>query len=207
MKTILSTVFIGTLLVFSLNKVNAQDGSTLGVTSYEIGIPLSSFSNNYVNKVSFNGGNIEARTFLSDNISVGASFSWQKYYAKQPRQTYQIDGGAITATQYHWLRQIPLKVTAHYYLGKNGSKLRPYLGVGTGLVSIVQETTISDYTFRSSKWSYILAPEIGALISFREYSSSGLILGAKYNYTTYSEDNVADLQNVSFHAGLYFFFD
>jgi outer membrane protein W len=196
--------FLTALIIFdcSLN-AKAQEDVAYAVVSYQNALPVGSFKK-YIDAYSYNGANIELNYFVTDNISLGASFSWQKYYQKIPSSTYQIPGGAITATQYHWLRQIPLKLQAHYFVGTPDKLFRPYVALGLGAVSTVQETTIADYVIRTSVWNFISTPEIGLTYKSDPESSWGGITGVKYDFTGYNENNIGNLQALLFHLGVYF---
>jgi outer membrane protein W len=204
MKHIYLTLIALLSLVYS-HKAKAQEEITYGIISYQNALLVGDYSN-FINTYSYNGANFELNYFLTDRFSAGVSFAFQKYYQELPRQTYQLPSGdgAVTANLYRWLRQIPLKVNAHYYLGAPERLFRPYVALGAGALSVVQETTISDYVIKDSKWSYIVTPEIGFEFKADEFATWGLISGVKYDFTGYHQNNAGNLQAVLFHAGVYF---
>jgi hypothetical protein len=78
----------------------------------------------YISSSSFRGWGIEGRTFLTDNISVGGSFSWEVFdqiYRDLPPTDLAAVADNVTSSisgvQYRFINTLPIMANAHYYLG------------------------------------------------------------------------------------------
>lgn len=143
----------------------------------------------YISSSSFRGWGVDGRTFLTDNISVGGSFSWevfdQIYRDLPPRQLTDVAdnvSGSITGVEYRFINTLPIMANAHYYLGQDGA-LRPYFGLGLGTAYTEQRTDIGLISITAKGWGFALQPEVGVMIPFG-LTGVGANVSAKFRYTT-----------------------
>jgi outer membrane protein W len=193
------------IIILALAAVSgtAAVAQNVWTVNYEIGLPLGSMSD-YVSKTSFRGFSINGNTYVSDNISVGGSMSWSAYYEKYPRDTYQLPEGAITSTVWAKMYIMPLLVNIRYNFMPEGT-VRPYVGLGTGVYYIQQETEVGLYTDQRNNWRFGLVPEAGLYYPFG-LSDFGLHARVGYNQVFYHVDPIgSSLGNLTFSIGIALF--
>ena len=163
----------------------------------------------YIGDPSFRGWGIDGRGFLTQNISVGGSFSWeifdQIYRNLPPTQLTDVTdnvNGSISGVQYRFINTLPILVNAHYYLGSNGA-MRPYFGLGIGTAYFEQRTDIGLISITADGWGFALQPEVGVMIPFG-LSGSGINIAGKFRYTTQSGDTTIPMSFFSLAVGFAF---
>lgn len=149
----------------------------------------------YIGDPSFRGWGIDGRGFLTQNISVGGSFSWeifdQIYRNLPPTQLTDVTdnvNGSISGVQYRFINTLPILVNSHFYLGSNGA-MRPYFGLGIGTAYVEQRTDIGLISIQSNGWGFAVQPEVGVMIPFG-LSGSGISVAGKFRYTTKTSDTI-----------------
>lgn len=177
MKNIKKIVVLLTVIVVSSLTVNAQD--LIGI-SYSMTVPTTGI-NNYISKTSFQGGNVEYRHFLNDNLSVGGYFGLHYFEEALGEQTYSNEAGAISGQEFRDVNVLNTMATAHYYLGQLGG-IRPYAGVGIGAAGNYINDQIGGISISDQYWGFAIAPEVGVIVPM---GNSGLsfLSNVKYNYT------------------------
>lgn len=162
-------------------------GQGMFAVTYDIGLPVGSTSD-FISKPSFRGFGIEARGFIYDNLSYGASFNWTVLYEEFPAQEWNVEGDTRTAygRQFRYINSYPIMATMHYYFGE-WDETRFYAGAGIGPQKIDQRTEVGLYSANDNKWRFGLAPEIGVLIPINFNSS--LNLAVKYQYAVKAGDS------------------
>jgi outer membrane protein W len=163
----------------------------------------------YIADASFRGWGADGRAFLTQNISVGGSFSWevfdQIYRDLPPRQLTDVTGnvnGSITGVEYRFLNTLPIMANAHYYLGTDGS-IRPYFGLGLGTAYTEQRTDIGLISITAKGWGFAVQPEIGAMIPFG-LSGGGVNVAGKFRYTTKAGDTTIPVSFFTLAIGFAF---
>jgi len=157
------SAFIFTLLLIGIStKSSAQKYSRLLSIGYTGGYPIGGI-NNFITNKNFDGLTIDGRYFVKDNISIGFATGWSSFKNQLPRQIYQTENGEISATQTRYLRNIPLLVSAHYYFGKEGAKVIPYVGGGLGAFLTTYEKWYGTVPNAPTQWSFGIRPEAGIM--------------------------------------------
>jgi len=144
--------------------------------TYNMAAPLGN-TNDFISKFSPRGFGFEAGAWVSNDISLGFNFSWQGFYEEVPFQTYQVEGGAISAKSWKYSNVYPLMAVAKYYFG-GGSDVEFAGGLGMGTNIIRQNTDFGIWTIEEKHWHFALAPEIDMIYWFNP--ESGLTLNFKY---------------------------
>ena len=203
MKTIISIIFS----LFLSAQIFAQDDH-FGI-SWDITIPMGETAD-YVGETSWLGFTMQWRKFMTDNVSVGFSFSWNVLHQRSfETQSFKVtvDGfereitGDLSGEQFRYLNSFPILVRGHYYLGDPyDSKIRPYAGAGIGMTPIQQRTEIGVVAITDTNWHFTLAPEIGLLIPLDQLS---LFAAANYNYA-FKVNNTIDHSFITINIGLMF---
>jgi len=147
--------------------------------SWNIGIPTGQMSS-YMNKTSYGGIGLEFGRYVDDNVSVGASFSWN-VWSNLTGEIINLKNGAVSGTQIRYYNAFPMLLNAHYYLSESKhDPFKPYIGLNAGFYYILQRMDIGAYSLQNDNWHFGLAPEAGFLleVSNRTY----LTATARYNY-------------------------
>jgi outer membrane protein W len=162
----------------------------------------------YIADPSFRGWGVDGRAFLTQNVSVGGSFSWevfdQIYRELDPTPisfTDDIDGH-ISGVQYRFVNTLPIMVNAHYYLGSNGA-VRPYAGLGIGTAYTEQRTDIGFISILGKGWGFAVQPEIGVMIPFG-LTGVGANVAGKFRYTTKGGDTTIPISFFTLAIGIGF---
>jgi opacity protein-like surface antigen len=144
---------------------------------------------------SFRGWGVDGRGFITQDVSVGGSFSWEVFnqiyrdLPPQPVATGQDNvAGLISGVQYRYLNTLPILANAHYYLGSDG-EMRPYFGIGIGTSYIEQKTEIGLVSITENGWGFAVQPEIGLMIPFG-LTGFGANLSGRFRYTTKTSETI-----------------
>lgn len=189
MKKILN---IAALLLISLsisNHSQAQKAGELNLdVNYQAGFPLGNYKNNMMDKSSWNGFNGDLLYSISDKWSAGLGISYQDYYQKNNRATYNLGGGTTeSAVLSNSIQITPVLAKAKFFpLGGSNAVVQPYIdgGVGIGVVNFDQYTGMYNTSSRTSG-RFMAAGGIGLFIPFGRLTSWGANVGANYNYINY----------------------
>lgn len=189
-------------LVSTAASALAQEGS-IGAVTYDVAIPVGSFSSNHINDVSFRGIHFSGRWFLlKKQLSFGAEFGWNTFHDELDRGTYDIPNGAVTATLYRYTEVFSLWPTVHYYPLTEGL-VRPFVGTGMGISSVRHETLASNLIVSEQNWAFALKPEVGTLIFFGEQAFTGAIVSAHYTLNTTGFNDFDITAYLGFEVGLF----
>jgi outer membrane protein W len=184
------------IAVFFMSGLSLSAQSLWNIT-YDMSVPLGD-TKEIVDKVSFRGVGIDGRGFISKNVSVGGSFSWNTFYNSEENQTITEDNITITGNHYNYGNYVPLMVTSHYYFGEDGG-VRTYVGAGAG--TIWKEETIyvgSIQALFDNNWQFGFMPEVGIYIPVA--TSSLFFINAKYTYGV-STKNLNATSYINFGVG------
>jgi hypothetical protein len=182
---------------------------TVFLLNWEIAGPIGGFSN-YISDTSLRGISFEARSFIRDHLSLGLSFSWNRFdqtfdLVTVPVNTSSITNGTVSGPVFRYADQFGIRGIAHYYLGKPQQQLQPYLGVGIGGAWNYAYQQVADLTSSQSNFDFIVSPEVGALFWFAHGgTSAALNLAFRYTYTTATAGREHDLQTLSGIVGFVF---
>lgn len=198
--SILLTVIIGS------SSVNAQDGALsrnfdqFMSFAWDVNIPLG---DSYAEDVSYSGGKFEFRKMIDDKFSLGFDVSWNSYSTYKPTQTYHFNEATdVTTDLYKFNYTLPLAVTAHYYL-PTYSVFVPYFGLGMGAMYSQPKLYFNIYEINQENWGFLLRPEIGTVIKFDPMGDTGILLAARYSYSTNEEPTfrISDMSALGFQLG------
>jgi hypothetical protein len=182
---------------------------TIWALNWEIAGPIGDFSN-YISNWSLRGFSLEGRYLLQKNLSVGASFSfnrWEQTYinATVPFQFGSIQNGAVNGTLYRYADMFGLRAVAHYYFGDG--PIQPYAGFGIGGVWSYSYQQIVDLSLSQNGFHFIISPEVGALATLSSGSTSvALNVAFRYTFTTASPGRTKDAQFISPIIGLAWYY-
>jgi opacity protein-like surface antigen len=168
--------------------------------SWDVNVPIN---NNFTNKTSLDGFQLEYRKMIKNDLSVGLEINWAGYDKYYPRKTYQIRNGAVTTDFYSYLYTFPMALTVHHYFHLN-NMIHPYVGLGLGGTYAEMKLYYSTYVSSDYNWGFLVRPELGAIFKFSDFSGWGLLLGARYNYSTNKQTDfkINGIQSVGFQLGI-----
>lgn len=193
-------IIILALAVFSGTAAFSQN---IWTVNWDIGIPLGGMTD-YISKTSLRGFSVNGQSYVTDKVTLGGTMQWNSFYEKYTRDTYTQPDGAITSTVWAKLYVMPLLVNARYNFKPEGT-FRPYVGLGTGVYYIQQETQVGMYTDNRNNWRFGLNPELGLYYPFG-MSDMALHVRVAYNQVFYNVEPIgSSLGFLDFSIGLAFF--
>lgn len=196
--SLLLVALLGSKATFAQSDKAFDEFFTFG---WDVNIPMG---DKFVDATSYAGGKMEFRKMVKHNLSIGLDLSWNSYYEYQPYQTYRVNESTdITTDLYRYNYTLPMAITGHYYFDTNSRIFQPYAGLGLGAVYAEQKLYVNIYELSGDNWGFLARPEIGTIIRFHQDSDMGLLLGARYSYSTNSNDSfkIDNLQALGFNLG------
>src|SRR5690349_4376086 len=116
MKHTIRVVIACMLLATSLQAQTWKEKKPVTIDlNYNFSMPQGDFKNNYIDKNSPGGFNLNIMYWLKPTISIGGSLGFQDYYQKYPRALYKLaDGSDVSAVVSNSLQTIPVMLKADY---------------------------------------------------------------------------------------------
>ena len=182
-------------LVFA-SPARAQSRPFMGTFTYSTAMPVG-YASDFVDQFSWLGFMFEGDWFFSPQMSLGLATGWQEIY-DESSGTYEIESGAYTGRTYRHLGIFPLLMRGRYWLGKEGTAFRPFVGGGLGTYRVRQTFDFGIFTTDETQWHFGLAPEVGvALVTARRLAWT---FNARYNYAVKAGDYVGGEQAWAYWA-------
>src|SRR5690349_17425640 len=140
MKTYLARAAIASVLLLGASRPEAQwtssqseaglgRGQTLYGFNWEVSAPIGDFKD-FISDWSLRGFSAEARYMMTDKLSLGTAFSWNRWSETEPNGIINVQNGNVTGPVYRYADEFGIKFLVHYYLGRG--PLQPYVGGGIG---------------------------------------------------------------------------
>ncbi|PVD53267.1 hypothetical protein DC498_05165 [Terrimonas sp.] len=203
MKSVKIILITACLIAWASAGFSQQGRTTLNI-NYSVNSPMGSFEDNIVSKPSFRGWNANILHGIDDHISIGLQTGFNYYHEKFPRQVYNTKDGDISAVVTNTVQTIPLQAKLRYNLAP-GAIVQPYIGAGAGGNIIMFNQYLGGFSGSSkSGFGFAVSPEAGIQIPFTRSGSSGLTIGAEYNYMPFKYADIKNLNNWGIHAGVRF---
>jgi hypothetical protein len=168
--------------------------------NWDVALPVGSVSH-YTGNASGVGFELLFQYWATSHITVGAGMDWQSFWDSQPRTTYGIDNGALTATADNTVQNGAARFIARYYLLETGLLL-PYAGLNAGIGWSTFQSTASTVILYDNTVSILYGGEIGLGMA---PSPSSPLLTAGVRYTTLPGADflgVTSVQTFTFQFGL-----
>jgi hypothetical protein len=181
--------------------IGFRKNQSLMVFNWEPSKPVGSFED-YISDWSWRGFSMEGRRKIRQDLSVGASWSWNRWDQTYDNLTVTIPGGAVTGPLYRYTDQFALRALFHYYF-LDGA-IQPYAGFGIGGVWSFAFQQVTDLGDSQDGFHFIVDPEIGALVQLMGTRSGGLNLNVafRYTFTTADPGRVGETHTISPILGL-----
>jgi outer membrane protein W len=166
-------------------------------------VPLGSVRE-FANDVSPLGFELQFNGWLFDNLSLGVSGEWATYVDNRPRQTFSVDGAAITAKLYNSVQTTSARLLIHYAFLAGGS-FRPYIGPHVGVSWSTFDLQAADSTLSDSQVSVNLGAETGTEMPLGRYAPV-LLFNVRYSFSPAAEfrSTVTNVQSLGFMLGMGF---
>jgi hypothetical protein len=173
--------------------------------NYNFSMPQGDFKNNFIEKNSAGGFNLNIMYWIKPTFSLGGSLGFQDYYQKYPRALYKLtDGSDVSAVVSNSLQTFPLMLKADYMplAQKEKSFVQPYFTAAAGVNMINYSQYLGEFGGSNTKARFTALAGAGVQIPFKKYSQSGFVLGANYQYSPYNFNDLKSLNNINIHAGI-----
>jgi hypothetical protein len=188
-------------LFIGVNQSKAQSFDQLITFGWDVNIPMG--SDKYVDDISWAGAKFEFRKMIDEKMSLGFDLSWNSYYTYVPTQTFHLNASTDATTDaFKYLYTLPMAITAHWYFETPGIFI-PYVGAGMGAVYSQPKLYFNIYEVNEENWGFLFRPEVGTIIKFDPTGDIGLMLGARYSWSTNEEPifKITDLKALGFNLG------
>jgi hypothetical protein len=196
-------IIISSLLIifgFAL-PVAAQNQPLKLELNYNYSLPTGNFKNDLVSDNSPRGF-MGSLMYPFSNWSVGLAYGFQDYYQKYPRQLYHLSNTQdISAVLSNSVQTTPILIKAKYSLTTQSS-LKPYISLAAGGNIIDYKKYYGEFGSSQSNFGFRAEGGIGVLIPFKKTSTSGINLGASYDYAPYHKNGFTDLNSLNLQAGI-----
>ncbi len=206
-KTVLSAVMvmIGVLIPFT-SHAQQEFKPYFGNVDWQFNAPIG---NDFTNRASGWGANIEAGYFLTPKIGIGAFISYSSNHKYIPTKTLAVSETTnLTTKQQRSLFQMPFGLNLRYRFIPFGGMLDPYASLKLGAEYTQMSSYISTYQIYDRGWGFYMSPEIGTNIWLSEEKSFGFNVSLYYSFAT-NKGHVLDghanqLNNIGFRIGVAF---
>jgi opacity protein-like surface antigen len=175
-----------------------RPASTIFTAGYQMAQSIGSLHSNYIDSASFRGAIFDWRSMLTETISAGLRFNWNRF-----NQTFDNlsvttpSGGTATGPVFRYEDQFAIEAIAHYYFA-GSEMLTPFAGFGIGGVWGNSYQQTADLANSQNGFYFIVSPEAGLVLWLARGSTSvGLNFAVTYNFTTISFRNVSNAQSLS----------
>ena len=188
-------LIFSSILFLSSFGLMAQDG--IFAMTYNMALPTGDMAD-YNGKYSWRGFGFEGRAFVTDNITLGGSFSWNVFFKEEINKSYVQDNTTLTGNFYKYINAFPINFTAHYYFNDYDAPVRFHAGLGIGTSKINQETDFGVWAITHDLWHFNMSPDIGILMPMNY--KTNLFVNVRYNYAFKNEGY--DYGYFGFNVGL-----
>ncbi|MDE3185171.1 MAG: porin family protein [Bacteroidota bacterium] len=201
-KIIATAVSVSLLSCFYLPATAQKEPLKLEL-NYNYSIPTGNFKKDMVSNGSPRGFMGSLMYPFSDKWSAGLSYGFQDYYQKYPRALYHLTNTqSISAVLSNSVQTTPILIKAKYFPGTT-SFLNPYVSVAAGANIIDYKQYYGEFgNISQSNFGFRAEGGLGVVIPFKKTGTSGLNIGATYDYAPYHKNNFKDLNSINVQAGV-----
>ncbi len=198
-KIVISALLI--ILCFSF-PATAQSQSVKLELNYNYSIPTGAFKNHMVSNNSPRGFMGSLMYPFSGKWSAGLAYGFQDYYQKYPRTLYHLSNSQdISAVLSNSVQVTPILIKAKYFADAH-TLIKPYLSLAAGGNIIDYRQYFGEFGSSQSNFGFRAEAGLGTFIPFRETGTSGLNIGATYDYAPYHKNGFSDLNSINVQAGI-----
>lgn len=201
MKKIKIMIAVACIMCFAM-PASAQEGLLKLDLNYNYSIPLGGFKNDLVNHGSPRGFMANLMYYFKDQLSGGLSFGFQDYYQKYSRTIYHLSSTQdISAVLTNSIQTTPVLLKARYFRNA-ASVLKPYVSLAAGANVIDFKQYYGEFSNTTANIGFRAQAGVGVIIPFNKTSTSGINIGASYDYAPYKKNGYKDLSSANIQAGI-----
>jgi len=152
--------------------------------SWDYNSPQS--NNDFIGQASTLGSKLGFRKRISeeDKLWVGGDFGWAVYNQYIPINTYTNGTQSITTDLYNYAYNYSISANLDYFFLPMEKIIAPYAGLGIGAAYDKFAQYYNIYGSKGTSWGFLVKPEVGVLIGFKENSPWRIKAAAHYDYST-----------------------
>ena len=188
--------------------LKAQENSKpyFGNINWQFNAPIG---NDFTNRASGWGANIEGGYFITPQIGVGVFISYSTNHKYLPTETMATSAtSTITTKQQRSLFQLPFGVNIRYRFMPINYILDPYVSLKLGAEYSQFSSYISTYNLYNDGWGFYMSPEVGTNIWLSEEKTFGFNVSLYYSFATNKghvlNGHANQLNNIGFRLGVAF---
>ena len=204
MKKIKMRIAVFASLILIASTATAQKGTLKLNLNYNYSMPVSGFKSDLIKDNSPRGVVGGLMYSFTNKLEAGIETGYQDFYQKYPRSTYALDKTqTISAVLSNSIQTTPFLLKAKYSL-LNGMFVRPYVTLGAGANVIDFKQYFGEFGSGQTNVGFLGQGGAGVNFPFGRTGSSGINIGATYNYSPYKKYGYNDLNTFNLQAGLIF---
>lgn len=198
-----------------------QKGDSYVNIFYSYAIPAGDFKSSFINRNSPRGAAIETMRYVNENLALGASFGFQDFYQKEPRDLYVLsDGSDISAVRSRSVQTMPILFKATYFpvklkpaeirqfggpKPKNEFQAIPYISLGAGPNFVWYQQLLGIFTnVDDFKFAFAAQTGLGVKFPFGSTLQNGLVLEGNYNLMPFNQFVMNNVNHFNFRLGFQF---
>ena len=169
-------------------------------------VPLGSFSDNYIDKASFQNYSISIEWVLRNSpISVGGEIGSTYFEKRIPRAFYQNAEETLSAVQTRTISQYPVEIFGDYHFLPKTSTIQPYVQLSGG-VSILDYTLYyGNLATQDQKVRPKYGIGLGSKFLFKRDGAFGVDVRVKYDGVSYKHEYIdKGISSVNGSIGLFY---
>ena len=169
-------------------------------------VPLGSFSDNYIDKASFQNYSISIEWVLRNSpISVGGEIGSTYFEKRLPRAFYQNAEETLSAVQTRTISQYPVEIFGNYHFLPKTSTIQPYVQLSGG-VSILDYTLYyGNLATQDQKVRPKYGIGLGSKFLFKRDGAFGVDVRVKYDGVSYKHEYIdKGISSVNGSIGLFY---
>jgi hypothetical protein len=172
--------------------------------SWDNNAPLS--NKDFISQTSSLGTKLGFRKRLNDEdkLWVGADFGWAVYKQYVPTNTYTTGTQSTTTDLYNYAYNYSVSVNLDYFFLPVEKIITPYAGLGIGAAYDKFAQYYNVYGSSGTSWGFLVRPEAGVLIGFKENSPWRIKAAFHYDYSTNTSTDFGykNFSSMGFQIGL-----
>jgi len=172
--------------------------------SWDNNSPLS--NKDFISQSSSLGAKLGFRKRLNEENKfwVGGDFGWAVYKQYIPTNTYTNGTHSVTTDLYNYAYNYSLSINLDYFSLPMEKIINPYAGLGIGVAYDKFAQYYNVYGSSGTSWGFLVKPEAGILIGFKENSPWRIKAAFHYDYSTNTSSDFGykNFTSMGFQVGL-----
>jgi hypothetical protein len=201
MKKLKELIIVCIIICCTFSAKAQQETLKLGL-NYNYSFPISGFKNDIISNNSPRGFMADLMYSFNNKLSGGLLLGFQDYYQKYPRAIYHLSNTQdISAVLSNSIQTTPVLLKAKYFFTPS-SYIKPYVSLAAGANLIDFKQYFGEFGNSVTNVGFRAQGGLGVLIPFKKTSTSGINIGASYDYAPYKKNGYKDLNSVNLQTGV-----